>query len=335
MNLNKLIHRGICLVLVAAVALSLAACAGNNSTTEPSTAVTTAPTEATNASTEGTTAPQAEGAIAYFSMNMNEDRYMNAYPENGKLHVDYLNGERKVGEVDISVLAELAAAVESSGVAALNGVEETTEGTETSADTDSASLYVEFDNGEVITAGYYGKISEEYIAAYNAMDEFFQKLTKDIPVYVPQPQVEGNVNPDALAAIQEILNGANVAAPDSLVISDIPKDDFFPTAAGLSSAEGIASATSCSSLMMTTPYSMVVVTLEDAGKAENISSDFETNLDWLKWICVQPSSAMIAYKDNMVLCLMGDSEMYEQTASAISQAGWNTFKTLTNPGAAG
>lgn len=330
MNLNKLIHRGICLMLVAAVAISLAACAG--SSTEPSTTVTTASTEVTD-TTEGTTA--AEGSITYFSMNMNEDRYMNAYPEDGGVHVDYFNGERKVGNLDMSVLAELAAAVESSGIATLNGVEETTEGTETAGDSDSASLYVEYADGNTITAGYYGKISEEYITAYNAMDAFFQELTKDVPVYVPQPQVEGNVNPDALAAVEEILNGANVAAPDSLVISDIPKDDFFPTAAGLSSAEGIANATSCSSMMMTTPYSMVVVTLEDAGKIDDISSDFEANIDWLKWICVLPSSALIAQKDNMVLCLLGDGEIYQQTASAISQAGWNTYKTLTNPGAAG
>jgi len=82
---------------------------------------------------------------------------------------------------------------------------------------------------------------------------------------------------------------------------------------------------------MTTAYSLVIVTLEDASKAEAVSGDFESNLDWRKWVCVAPSNALIAQKDNMVLCLMAGDSLYTQTLTGIEAAGWTVTKTLENP----
>jgi len=84
-------------------------------------------------------------------------------------------------------------------------------------------------------------------------------------------------------------------------------------------------------MMMTTAYSLVIVTLEDAANAETVCSNFESQLDWLKWVCVAPSDALIAQKDNMVLCLMAYDDLYVQTANGIEAAGWSTMKTLNNP----
>jgi hypothetical protein len=44
-----------------------------------------------------------------------------------------------------------------------------------------------------------------------------------------------------------------------------------------------------------------------------------------------PSNATIAVKDNMVLCLMGQDEMYFGTLTAIEEAGWNVIDSLKNP----
>ena len=65
--------------------------------------------------------------------------------------------------------------------------------------------------------------------------------------------------------------------------------------------------------------------------SEDICKDFEENLDWTKWVCVAPSDAMTAVKDNMVLCLMAADANYTQTAAGITAAGWTTVNTLTNP----
>jgi hypothetical protein len=141
----------------------------------------------------------------------------------------------------------------------------------------------------------------------------------------------GTVDPVALAAMQEILNNSGMEYLDGLMIQDVPKDDFFAGLAGLSGSEGIANATSCGAMMMTTPYSLVIVTLEEGADAEKIAADFEKNIDWQKWVCVSPDSALIACRDNMILCLLGSETMFEQTASSIKNAGWTELKTLKNP----
>ena len=84
-------------------------------------------------------------------------------------------------------------------------------------------------------------------------------------------------------------------------------------------------------MMMTTADSLVIVTLEDASKAEAVANDFENTMDWRKWVCVAPSHALLAQKDNMVLCLMAGSDLFLQTQSGVEAAGWNVTKTLENP----
>ena len=179
--------------------------------------------------------------------------------------------------------------------------------------------------------GYSGKIPEAYAQGYAAMDAYFQTLVADMPEYVPQPMVMGDVEPALLDAVNEILNGSGIEALDSFSISQLPLDDTFSFSAGLTSADGIVNAVSCAPMMMTTAYSLVIVTLEDASKAEAVAADFESNLDWRKWVCVAPSDALLAQKDNMILCLMAADAMFTQTQQGLEAAGWTVTKTLTNP----
>ena len=95
--------------------------------------------------------------------------------------------------------------------------------------------------------------------------------------------------------------------------------------------EGIAGGVTCAPMMMTTAFSLVIVTLEDGADADAVCADFENTMNWRKWVCVAPSNAMIAQKDNMVLCVMADGPMYTKIAVAARQAGWTEVKALMNP----
>jgi hypothetical protein len=134
-----------------------------------------------------------------------------------------------------------------------------------------------------------------------------------------------------LKEAMEILNGSGIEALDSFTIGQIPMDEYFAYTAGLTSAEGITSAVNVAPMMITSAYSLVIASLEDGANAEAVCADFEKNMDWTKWVCVAPSSAMIATKGNLVLCLMTYEGLEEGTAVGIRQAGWTEVKTFTNP----
>ena len=163
------------------------------------------------------------------------------------------------------------------------------------------------------------------------MEEYFEELTKDIPVYVPQPEVVGTVNSEVLAEMHRILSKSEIEAVDTLTITDIPVDENFAQAAGLSSAEGITSGTSCAPMMLSTAYSFVIVTVEDDDDTDDVCDDFAKNMEWNKWVCVSASNGLVAEKGNMALCLMGTGDFYDKTANAIKAAGWDDIEELKNP----
>ena len=231
-----------------------------------------------------------------------------------------------MGDVDASALHSLTAALEQSGLRELDGRSEMGDGA------GYASMYIQFADDTYLTADFTGTAPQEFLDGFGAMEDCFRRITAQLPVYVPEAQVMGQVNPDALAAMQEILNTSGMENLDSFVISDIPMDAFFTPTMGLSSSEGITSGTSCGPMMMTTPYGLVIVTLEDPATAQDVCDDFEANVNWNEWVCVSADSALIACKDNMVLCLRGSGSMFQLTADAVENAGWSYLLTLNNPG---
>lgn len=279
--------------------------------------------------TEAMTEAAGAGLVTYFSLTMgnNEEMdYMSAYDdEAGGAYVDYVGDVKKVGTLDFDILETITAELAASGLAELNGQSVYEEG-----DT-MASMYIQYDDGTYLTADFSGTIAEEFIAGYETMDKLFQSLTEELPVYVPQPMLMGEVNEDVLAAITEVLEASDIENLDSLAISDVPLDENFVYAMGLSKTDGIVNGTSCTSMMMTTAYSFVIATVEDEADIKAVRKDFEESLDWRKWVCVMPSDALIAQKDNMVVCVMGTDEMFDTTAAAIKAAGWTDIKTLENP----
>ncbi len=309
--------------LVLLMSLLLTAC---GTTAAPET--TAAPT---TEATVATTAPVViDNPITYFSLSLSENfettYYLSAYGYEGEdVYVEYVGEETKMGYMDPSVFEGITAAFLESGLMALNGQDVYEEGEA------SASMYIDFADGTSAMVGYSGNIPEAFTQGYAAMEAHFKAMVADMPEYVPQPMVMGDVEPALLDSVNEILNGSGIEALDSFSISQLPLDDTFSFAAGLTGTDGIVNAVSCAPMMMTTAYSLVIVTLDDASKAESVAADFEGNMDWRKWVCVAPSNALLAQKDNMVLCLMAADTLYTQTEQGLVSAGWTVTKTLTNP----
>lgn len=316
------VKKCICLLCVLALAISLAACGKE----EKPTQTTAAPTDPVNTQT----LPAAEVPVDFMIITMNEtvDKYVYMTAEkseDGTARIEYDGQEKKVGHLEETSLYTLASALEYCGLAAQNGRSEFTEGEA------AGSIFVSFADGSSIAADFTGTLPREFVDGYRFMEKQFQELTADLPVYVPQAEVMGRVDETALGEMQEILNHSGMKNLDGLMIEDIPVDEYFAGAVGLSGSDGIANATRCSAMMMTTPYSLVIVTLEDVRDAESVAKDFEASLDWQKWVCVSPEYTLIALKGNMVLCLMGSETMFAQTASSAKNAGWTEIKTLKNP----
>lgn len=294
---------------------------------------TTPPTETNAPVTEAPTVPtyeKTENPVKYFSLSMGED-YENIlrmdvfYNEDGSVHLEYVGAEKKVGEFDANIMHGITAAFAESGLTELNGQDVYGEGEA------NGSMYVEFEDSTMVAVGYSGEIPEAFIQGYEKMEAFFVALTEALPVYVPQPVVLGEVEEVLLNPALDILNHSGIEQLDAYTVSQIAKDEYFGYTAGLGSNEGIAGAVSCAPMMMTSAYSMVIVKLDDATKANAVCADFEDNLDWQKWVCVAPDKAMIAVKDDMVLCLMGTEQAFADTVTGILATGWTEVKTLERP----
>lgn len=323
--------RFIAMILAAVMVLSMTACGNQSETTTEAPETTEAPVETTVEDT--TAAPVVEGAaVTFFSMTLGENyeniKSMTAFPSedgSGNVHVEYVADVKKVGDVSADAWTAITAAMAQTELASLAGKDAWGDGEA------NGSMYVEFADGTSVSVGFSGEIPAVYTDGYAIMDACFATLTADLEVYVPQPMVMGEVDATLLAEMNAILNGSGIQALDAFAIGQVMKDEYFAYTVGLTSDAGIASAANCSPMMMTTAYSLVIVTLEEGTDAATVAADFEKNLDWTKWVCVAPTDAMTATKDNMVLCLMAANETYTQTAAGITAAGWTTVNTLTNP----
>ena len=323
------LFRTMCLLL--ALVLSLCACTGTaqNDGTAPNDGTTQVPTQTP---TEATlpTYETVDNPITFFSLSLGEDyeniRQMNVYTnEDGTAYVEYVGDEKKVANLDANVFHGITAAFNASGLPELNGQDIYEEGEA------NGSMYVEYSDGTMVAVGFSGQVPEAYRKGFAAMDAFFLELMASVPVYVPQPVVMGEIEEDLLNAMMDILNNSGIQDLDTFTVSQAVKDEYFAFTLGLSSDKGIAAGVSCAPMMMTTAFSLVIVELEEGTDAQAVCQDFENTMDWRKWVCVAPSNAMIAQKDNMVLCLMAGGSLYTSIAVAVKDAGWTEVKTLRNP----
>ena len=333
MKLKKLL----CMALVLALLVTFGACDGPKPEVTPptETAATTAPIPPA-VEGDGEVSPTAEiienpadNPIIYFSMSLGEDdahiRYLLAYEDFGETYLEYVGEEKKVGRFGVSLLHRLTEAVEEAGIATLNGCSEYGKGERV------GSLYISYADGTCLMADFSGVIPGEFADAYGQMDTWFAEQTAHLSVYDPQPTILGDVNVRIQEEMLAILEMSGIRELEQMVISDIPMDDYFVLTAGLTSKEGIAGGASCSAMMMSTPYSFVIVAAREESYVEAIREDFRDSLDWQKWVCVMPTDALIAQKGNLVLCLMGTDVLYELTRTGMESTGWTEIETFPNP----
>ena len=342
--MKNLFVRMMTLLLALCLVLSLAACGGETEQpSESETPTTETPTEPVEITPAGHNyvggVCQDEGCgdkltsenpLTYLSLNYAENfdssNYISVYDQmDGTCYVDYLGADRRVGTLDTEALNTLTFALEESGLLELVGKDAHEEGEA------SGGLYAEYADGSAAMVNFSGVLPTEFMDGYTYVEGIVIELCSEIPVYIPQPSIIGEINADDMAELQLIIDGAKMDNLDSYAISEIVKDEYFTAAVGLSSDEGITRATSFSSMHMTTAYSVTILTLDDVATADAVCADLENSLDWRKWVCVAPSNGLIAVKDGMVLVLLGSETLYNQTASAIMEAGWTTVRELTNP----
>lgn len=313
-------NRLIALVLAALMALSLAACT-------PAAPVETTPS--TTAPAEIITYPVAENPVNFFSLTLGENYenilYITAYPnEDGTVHVEYVGETKKVGELDATIFDGITAVLAESGLAELNGQDVWGEGEA------NGSMYITYADESYLACGFSGDVPQAYRDGYARLDAFFAQATASLPEYVAQPMVMGEVNETLLAELSGIITAGGIQNADAYTISPVSKDEYFAYTLGLSADTGIADAAQLAPMMMATAYSMSIVKLEEGADADAVCADFAANVDWQKWVCVMPDGALIAVKDDMVLCLIAAGDLYAQTTAGIEAAGWTTVQTLEN-----
>lgn len=314
MNMKKITALLLAMLLV----VSFAACGNNQEETQ-------APTDPQE------TEPAVEALpVDYLSLTLNDAegnaKRISAYVnEDGSASFELYSDIIKKGNLDSTAWNELKVALTVSGLPELNGA--------TSEDYSEITGEMYFTCGEesYYAATYYNEIPAEFIAGYNAVEAALKELAADVPEYVPAPLENGIIAEADRAALNEILGGMTLEAPDSFAISNIPLEEGFEYSVGLPSYDGIESAVTFAPMMNANPYSLAIVTLNEGTDANAIAKDFEENIDWLKLVCVQPESAAIAVKGNQVLCLLGSGDLFDQTVAAISAANWIPVANLENP----
>lgn len=328
MNFKKILA----MLLAVVMLLSFAAC-GETKDEGKETPTTTVPQETEPQATEPQATKPTLAQITFFTISMSDEEgnIKSIYVmdnEDGTAHIDYAGSIIKRGELDSSVLATLTEALSESGLVELNGK---MEGDSTMSMV-AGSLYASLNDDSMVSADFFGEIPEEFLNGYTIMEACVEMLTAEMPEYVPAPMEMGEIAESDKAALDAILPGMDLGVPaDSFAINGIAKDEYFAAALGLSSDEGIASGLNFAPLMMSVAYGLNIVTLEEGADVNAVAEDFKNNIDWLKWVCVQPSDVLIATNGNQVLCLLGADEAYTITAAAIADAGWTTYATLTNP----
>lgn len=115
---------------------------------------------------------------------------------------------------------------------------------------------------------------------------------------------------------------------------DLTDADALMAYTGLESADGIAEAVFSETMMGSQAYSLVIVKLSDAAKAEEIKSGMFNGINTRKWICVEADQLRVVSAADLVMLVMADSQLGEGIADGMVEAfktnvGELTGETLT------
>ena len=101
---------------------------------------------------------------------------------------------------------------------------------------------------------------------------------------------------------------------------------------GISDPALLKEAVISESMMGSQAYSLVMVRVNDAAKAEEVAQMMLDNIDPAKWICVQADDLAAAIKGDLVMFIMVDTQLgltAQNMVDAFSQVAGGVDKTLT------
>lgn len=299
------------LLMILAVLLSFAACK-----------------ETEISSVETTAAVEEQTPVQLIRLSLTDEtegeRSIYAYvDEEGQVYVEYVGEEQKTGILDASSLAGITQKVEEADFASMNEENVYNEGPA------AASFYIYYGEDNFVGGGYTGTsedIPQAFIDAYGKMDSYFKQLIENAETYVSADNIAENVDPDVKSELLKIFAASDSALAEKLVVEDVLWDEDFYSNTGLTSDYGLVNATRCSNMRIPTNYSFVLVTLEDSSYINGVASDFKANDGWFQLPEAPEYTSYIAYKGNLVLCVIGEGDLYNQTVSAIGKCDWTIFE---------
>lgn len=311
------------LLLALLMVLSMAACRDEDKDGKDSNGKKGDSFLSSDLATDEPTLSEEENTVFYLMMNYipseSEDYYITVTSSRGEVKAE-VNGEtHKVAALDPELLFEIEEEMIKAGIMDLVGMDTFDEGDAL------GSVYMEYTDGKQLMVNFNGSVPEEFLAAYKHMEEYFTKLLKNAPDYVPEARVDGEVDETQLKLLKELLSKSSIEKADQLKISAVAMDEHTAENLGLDSAEFVTVATVCQSTVMEVPYSLTVIKLNSQDNIEALRADLADGLRWDKWVLVPADRALIAQKDGMVLCLIATGENYTNSAKAIADCGWEAL----------
>lgn len=306
-------------VVICAMALSLAACGNTNGSNNGH-----------GGSSAGVTVANPVTSFSgSYGKNPEDVIYLNVSPaqNEGKVMIDYVVGDKQTrGTVDASLMHALASVYEKSDLAALNEKSSYEEGEAI------GTLYMDFADGSIFTCDFGGKIPDEFVSGFEALQKEIESAMENMEPYRAQVHFDDDVNAEAKAELNALFAHLSNQALENNAVSNVAADDAnYAYNTGLENADGIANTTVAMNMMGTVPHSIALFQLADGTDSAAIQQSLMTNADWRKWVCVSPNVALTATKGNNVLFAMTLTEISEELVPALQAEGWTVTATAENP----
>ena len=129
-----------------------------------------------------------------------------------------------------------------------------------------------------------------------------------------------DITPDVTDVEQKlntIIEKQPMQFPTMVMSVDLEDEFALESYTGLKSKDGIVEAAFCEAMMGSQAFSLVLVKLDDAAKAEDTAKAIQAGINPRKWICVEADDLMVVATGEYVLLAMMDSE-YKADATAKS-----------------
>ena len=122
---------------------------------------------------------------------------------------------------------------------------------------------------------------------------------------------------DVEQKLNTIIEKQPMQFPTMVMPVDLNDEFAVESYTGLKSKDGIVEAAFCEAMMGSQAFSLVLVKLDDAAKAEDTAKTMQAGINPRKWICVEADDLMVVATGEYVLLAMMDSE-YKADATAKS-----------------